>query len=334
VIPFPASTKAYKTLCIFQYGEHDLLYPESSSPITIGASLGTEFVTYEGKQYTPVPAISIDLPERIGGLGEGECKIQIPTTIRQHATMQSMARALAGTRSTYPVSVKVVQIIRSGADREVPMILYRGRMQGVTRNPRGMQDTVEMDFVSDFHSRIEDISLGRRADATCDMPYGQMCGALPSARMEIFGPGEYYTGGSGHFKLKRNAWVTLTVDSLHPRRVAFALDAAKHTSAPSEPNRTRTLTNQPVGGGVGGLVCRNGLRLPIQEWRWQYGAAQGSNFFILHRTPPEDWDGESVFLRLDCSRDKQACADRNNSDNFGGLGRDIPAYNPTIDLPE
>jgi hypothetical protein len=82
------------------------------------------------------------------------------------------------------------------------------------------------------------------------------------------------------------------------------------------------------------MLCRNGLRLPIQEWRWQYGAAQGSNFFILHRTPPEDWDGESVFLRLDCSRDKQACADRNNSDNFGGLGRDIPAYNPTIDLPE
>lgn len=331
--PFQTAAKFYKTLVLFRYGEHDLLYPESSTPIDIAAAIGNESVTFEGKKYVAVPAIEGDLPARVGGLSEDDCKLQIPTTIRQHPALQAMARALASTRSAYPISVKIVQILHSGIS-EVPVVLYRGRLQAVTRNPRGMAGTIEMEFKSDFQSRMDDIALGRRADATCDMPFGEMCGALTTSRMEIFGPGEYYTGGSGHYKLKRNAWVTVAVDSQFPRRVVLALDASKHASAPAEPNATRTLLNQPPGWWVGSMLCRNGLRISIKEWRWQYGGAMGSNVFILSRTPPADWDGSSIFLRLDCSRDQQACADRANSDNFGGLGRDIPPYNPTVALPE
>lgn len=331
-----SATKQFKTLLVFRYGEHDLLYPESSTPVDIYVALGNEYITWEGAKAIPVPSISVELPDRDGTLDESECKIQVPLQIRQHAALRSMASSLSSTRTCYPVSVRVIQIVQSSeSSPEMVRTLYRGLLQSVTRNPRGLTDVIEMEFKSGFRSRLADIALGRQANASCDLPFGQLCGALSTARMEIFSTGEYYAAfSSAHRGLKRNAWVTLTVDPLFPRRVTIAMDRSKHTAPPAEPDATRTLLDQPPGWWVGAMLCRNGLRIPVKEWRWAYGETVGTNVFILQKTPPEDWQGASVLLRLDCSHDYQACSARSNAERFGGLGIEIPSYNPTIEGPE
>lgn len=330
--------KSSTAIVRFTYGEPDLQYPDASNPVEIFASMGLDPVSWEGETYLPVPAMNVDLPTRSGTLEEDICTITLPTTVRQHATMQSMARALASPRAPYPVSVKVTQILQSSPGNVTPLVVYEGKLTNIVRNPKGKRDQVDLEFLPDLKLRMEDLTLGRRADVVCDMPFGLPCGAV-TAKIPLFGPGEYYNGfvgpGAPHYNLKRNARILISLDADQPRLVTFQIDPAYHASLPAEPLATRTITQQATTWWIRSLLCRNGLFIPIQEWRWNDPALPwGGNQFILHRLPPKDWDGASVLLRLDCPRTREACVHRGNEDNFNGAGIEIPAYNPVFEQTE
>lgn len=336
--PLLSSSKSSVALLHFVYGEADPQYPETSTPVDIYVNIGVDPVWWEGKKYLPVPNVGVDLPPRSGSLEEDPCVVTLPSTVRQHTTLQSMVRALATPRSPYPVSVTITQLLQSSASAIEPRILYRGKMHTIVRNPQGKKDQISVEFFPDFKMRMEDLTLGRRADATCDAPFGLACGAVTS-KIPLFGAGEYYTGvvgpGAPHYQLKRNARIILSLDPDQPRLVTFSIDPAYHASLPAEPLATRTLTQQPSTWWIKSLLCRNGLYIPIAEWRWgDISQPWGLNQFILHRLPPSDWDGASVLLRLDCPRTREACVHRGNEDNFAGLGAEIPAYNPVFEQAE
>lgn len=328
----PAKTST--AIIRFTYGEADALYPDASNPVDILASMGLDPVSWEGETYLPVPAMNIELPTRSGSLEEDVCTITLPTTVRQHAEMQSMARALASPRAPYPVSVRITQILQSSQGNVTPLVLYDGKLVNIIRNPKGKRDQVDLEFLPDLKLRMEDLTLGLRADAVCSSPFGLACGAI-TEKMPLFDSGTYYTGavgpGAAHYAKKRVARVLLTLDPDQPRLVTFDFDPTYHSGSPS----IRTLTQQPTTWWIRSLLCRNGLFIPIQEWRWNDPALPwGGNQFILHRLPPRDWDGASVLLRLDCPRTRDACVHRANEDNFNGSGIEIPAYNPVFEQTE
>lgn len=78
-----------------------------------------------------------------------------------------------------------------------------------------------------------------------------------------------------------------------------------------------------------GSLTRNGVRILIRDWD------QGSDptEFFLARNPPLEWQGKQVELRPGCLHQIISCRERDNEENWVGLGFGMPSYNPNIENP-
>lgn len=283
-------------------------------------------VTWEGNVYIPEPAIDCKLPKQGINLDEGPCTITLPLERAVHPGILNMAQIIAMPRSCPDLDVDVINLLRASQDEMVAVYLYSGKMDKSRRNPSGKKSQVEIELLTELAKDLDNITLGRRCDPECDAIYGKaLCGVDSSA---------YFSGSGPYFKQTKNAKVTVSFSSYrNSREIVVALHLPSHPGVSDQ----SPLLNQPINWWNRAILEADGVRIPVQEWRWDLSDPQNptsTNIFILNRVPPLSWEtpGKVFNLLLDCDRTPQACADRNNSDRFGGLGFGIPAYNPSLEV--
>lgn len=289
----------------------------------ICVSLTKSPVIFQGRVYRPEPSLKIDLPKQGGGLSEEPAKIVIPTNRPEvHSALASFAMAISSLRAFPRTTVRVIEILRTSTSDSRTLYLYEGIITKVQRNPSGRTNVVELDLETELHEGLPDISLGRRCDPQCDSIFGSNgCGV---DNRKFFDSGTYYPN---HLKKTRKASVLVSFDEDDPRMISLLLDPVAHPGADN-----RTITEQPEGWWEASYLEKDGLRMRVQSWVFDTNVNAGTNKFVLNQIPPASWDGAVAILVLDCPRTPQACADRNNTANFGGLGHGIPAYNPALEL--
>lgn len=288
----------------------------------ICVSLTKSPVIFQGRVYRPEPSLKIDLPKQGGGLNEEPAKVVIPTNRPEvHSALAQFATTISSLRAFPRTIVRVIEILRTSTSDSRTLYLYEGIITKVQRNPSGRTNVMELDVETELHEGLTDVSLGRRCDPQCDVIFGSNgCGV---DNRKFFDTLTYYPN---HVKKTRKASVVVSFSGSDPRMVLLTLDPVVHPGADN-----RTITEQPEGWWEASYLERGGLRMRVQSWVFRPYVGAGTNKFVLNQIPPPDWDGAVAALVLDCPRTPQACADRNNTINFGGLGHGIPAYNPTLE---
>lgn len=310
-----------------------LLQPFLESIVLVDFAMGTKAMVcvslsksptvFQGNVYRPEPSLKVELPRQGGGLSEEAAKITIPTNRPEvHSALSQMAATLSSLRSFPRTTVRVIEILKTSTSDSKVLYLYEGIITKVQRNPSGRTSVVELELETELHEGLPDISLGRRCDPQCDVIYGSNgCGV---DNRQFFDNATYYPN---HLKKIRRASVVVSFDLSNPRIVYLSMNQVAHPGASD-----LTITAQPEGWWEASYIEKDGLRLRIQSWVFDGNSGSGTDMFILNQIPPADWDGATATLIHDCPRTPQACADRNNINNFGGLGHGIPAYNPTLEL--
>lgn len=289
-----------------------------AGPLQAHATLNKSPIFFDGQTYTPEPAIDIKLPKQGISLEEEPCIITLPLARTLNTDIRTIAEMLGSMRSSPLVKVFITSIRQATKDETVYEHLYAGVLDKSRKNPSKKRQQIELEFLPELHYRLEDVSLGRRADPDCDLIFGGPgCGVDTS---------QFFSGAGPYANQIRRAWVNL---SFQPYRNARMVSATINSSLmPGVTNAA--ITSQPEGWWIRSFLEADGVRVPIQEWQ------AGTNSFVLNRVPPLSWEtpGRSILLVPGCPRSAQACTDRNNINNFGGLGFGIPAYNPTIEVRE
>lgn len=299
-------------------------------PQVICATTWTSPLQWRGRVYSPEPAIKVELPAQTGGMNEDPIKVTLP--LRRAAVnpeIASLAAMLASSRACPRVHLEVAEIKADGASQ---VVIFHGEGE-VTRarsNPAGNSGVVEVDVEGELRRGMADLGLGRRCDPQCDVVFGGTgCGNPRGFGNGRFGTSEVWvpSGWTG-YRLPRSAYVDLTVSTDNGRVVTIKLAANVYTSATDE-QRLKTLTEQPADWWIGSFIKAGGVSIPIQSVNKTNGT------FTLSRLPPKSWDGARVFLQLDCPRDPESCFHRflGSYSRFNGLSYGMPAYNPSIDLP-
>jgi hypothetical protein len=292
-------------------------------------------VPFQGNVYKPEPAIECRLPRQGGSVSEEACVIELPTERSVvHPELSSMANLMASPRAIPRTRVRVALLLISGQLQKV-VYPYEGKLEKVTRNPDGKKSVVRVEFLSELASGLENASLGRRCDPECDLLFGK-AGCWVDNSL-FFNPANGSAPSSGdtlaHYsKVRRAKVIASFVAPYTSRQVSLLLDttAAEHAGmgvAPYAALAQTCISQQPQDWWVRSYLSKGGLRISIQEWK------QSSALFTLNRLPPTSWDGAQLELVIDCPKTSTACAARGNTQFFGGIGVGIPAYNPTIDLP-
>lgn len=299
-------------------------------PICVTTSKSPKF--WEGNEYKPEPAVEIDIPENTGGLTEEPCKVSLPLTRGLHLELQEIALLLSKPRAAPKVTIHINNLFVANADEQEIEYLYEGQLDRVIRNPEGKKNSLDLEFQTEFRHQLKEISLGRRCDPECDLVFGSGTGC--KAVIEDLSPANYYPnntyagGAKGHI---RRMWVGGSFYSVQTsREVTLTLDPTMHPGGGG--TFQLTLTRMPRNWWVGGFLEKDGVRIRIQEWKWNEDLNQGTNIFVLNRVPPEDWEGALLLLTPDCLRSLEACNQRNQGNVFGGLGYGIPAFNPTLEV--
>lgn len=280
------------------------------------STLDKSKVLYDGHLYSPEPAIDVKLPKQGISIDEEPCIVTLPTQRLLNPENIPIVEILSQARSTPAVRIQVKVIKKASQDQQILEHLYDGVLDKSRRNPSGNKGVIELEFLPDWQFRLEDISLGRRCDPTCDVIFGKT-----GCRVDT---SQYFTSPGPWFKLVRRATVTATFASYrNSRNVTLAIDAASMPGVGQD-----AIYNQPKDWWVRSYLEADSVRIPVQEW------TQGTSDFILNRIPPLSWEtpGKKLTLVPGCPKTPQACADRNNSERFGGLGFGIPAYNPTLEV--
>lgn len=311
-------------LFVFSFGDAKVYATTWKSPVTFG-----------GVTYRPEPAIECRLPRQGGSVSEEAAIIELPTERSLvHPELSSMAAQMASPRAVPRTRVRIMQLLVSGEMTKV-IYPYEGKLEKVTRNPDGKKSVVRLEFLSELASGLENASLGRRCDPECDVVFGK-AGCWVDNSL-FFNPANSSAPSAGdtlaHYsKVRRAKVIASFVAPYTSRQVSLLLDtsAAEHAGmsvAPYAVLAQQCITQQPQDWWVRSFLQKGGLRITVQEWK------QNSSLFTLNRIPPSSWDGAQLELVIDCPRTSTACAARQNTANFGGIGIGIPAYNPTIDLP-
>lgn len=288
--------------------------------LTAYATTSKSRVIWEGKVWTPEPTIHIDLPEQAASVTSETCKVRLPLVGSQHPGVLSIARVLSVPRTSPPVSCRIINLIESDVDHVTPVYLYNGVLDKSTRNPQGQSGFVELDIVPEFMMQLAEATLGMRADPSCGWSYGGP-GCWHPDTDKFLTPADYAAP-----LLVRKINVVCTVDpQLSSRKVTLAVDTVLHPGATNS-----VITSRPHEWWKRGFLAKDGLRISIADWRY-FILGGGVHTFILNRIPPESWQGASVVLHPGCPRTPAACAERNNSENYGGIGYGIPAYNPVLE---
>ena len=280
-------------------------------------------VMFEGEIYRPEPAIRVELPEQGGGLAEDPCKMVLPLNREKvHSDFAAMCQIMATPRAFPRTSVRVMELVKSSPTDTKTLYHYEGVISKAIRNPSGRTNVLEIEVETELREGVKDVSLGRRCDPQCDLIYGGSGCYVDNT--QFFGVGTYYPA---QFKQIRRAKVRMVFSAgPNPRLVTLTMDPVTHPGAD-----IRTITEQPKGWWEAAYIERDGLRIRVQAWVWDEAGA--TNRFVLNQMPPVSWDNAVGTLIPDCNRTREACADRNNIGLFGGLGYGIPAYNPTLELP-
>jgi hypothetical protein len=82
---------------------------------------------------------------------------------------------------------------------------------------------------------------------------------------------------------------------------------------------------QPPRWWEGGFVEYDGVRVTFSEWE------HGTNVFTTSSRLPDFWLGQIVHLQAGCYGSPQACFERANTGNFGGLGIKSPLRHPIFE---
>ena len=285
------------------------------------ATTGQNRVVWNGGVFLPDPRISIDLPEQSGALDQDFCEITILED-SVHPGVASLFQELSEPRAAPPCEISIFNLVTSTQEDTLVEYLYNGVLEKSTRNPSGKLGKMKLSFMPEYLSKLEESSLGRRCDVTCDHIWGSTGCGIDITR--FFDSLSYYPAHSAKI---RRATVQCSILSPHSMRtVSLVLDPVAHPGA-----NQFTITRQPQGWWVRGWLEKDGLRIMIADWRFDTTTGFGTNIFVLSRVPPSSWQGALVTLVPGCQRTPEACALRNNSSNFGGLGVGIPAYNPTTE---
>lgn len=290
-------------------------------------------ILWKGEVYKPEPGIECRLPKQGSGLSEEEATLEVPT-LRSivHPELSSMAIQMSKPRALPTTRVMVMNLLRSGVESKL-LYLYEGKLEKVTRNPDGKKSIVRLTLKSELASGLDTISLGRSCDPECGVIFGSAGCWVDNT--QFFNPANGSVGSPGnslaHFQKVRRAKVIASFNApYNSREVSLLLDttAPEHAGmgvAPYAAYAQLTITQQSLDWWVRSYLEKDGVRVTIQQWK------QNSALFVLNRIPPESWDGARLTLVPDCTRTPTACSARQNSDNFGGLGIGIPAYNPTLE---
>lgn len=293
--------------------------------ISVYITTGKNPVNWDGKVWFPEPAIKVELPKQSGTLSQDPCEVTLPRLNSQHPGVMTLAALLSSPRTIPTMTIRVINLIESSTEELLPVYLYEGVANASFRNAQKQQGTVKMSFLPEHLLLLEQSTLGRRADASCDFVYGGL-GCFVDVQT-FFEATSYWPTQDRKI---RKAHVTATVFNIQSKReLTVFLDPVFHPGADQ-----RTLTQQPKGWWVRGFFEKDGLRIGISDWKFNDTAGVGTNIFILNRIPPADWNGAQLVLHPGCQRTPQACADRNNSERFGGLGYGIPAYNPIMETDD
>lgn len=294
------------------------------------ATTWTTPTTWRGRTYRPEPAIKVELPAQSGGMNEDPIKVTLP--LRRGAVnpeVAALAAMLASARACPRVHLEIAEMKVDGPSQ---LIFFHGEGE-VTRarsNPSGNSGVVEIDIEGELRRGMADLSLGRRCDPQCDAVFGGTgCSNPRGFGNGVFSVGEAWTAsGWTGYRLPRSAYVDLTGSVDNARVVTLRLAAANYPTV-SATARLNTLTEQPSNWWVGSFVKAGGVSIPIQS------VDRDAGTFTLSRLPPKSWDGSTVFLQLDCPRDPESCFHRflGSYSRFNGLSYGMPAYNPSIDLP-
>lgn len=309
-----------------------LLQPLIESTILVDFTVGTlppvcvslskSSSLFQGRVYRPEPGLKITLPRQGGGLSEEPAKMVIPSNRPEvHSELAAFATMIGSLRPFARTVVRVIEILKTSESDTKVLFLYEGVITKVTRNPSGRSQVVEVELQTELHEGLSDISLGRRCDPQCDLVYGSNgCGVNNKL---LFDNSTYYPN---QLKQTRNASVIVSFTD-NARLISVAMNPIIHPGAD-----LRTITEQEPGWWDASYFMKDGLRLRVQSWVFNTSTQTGTELFLLNQTPPSSWEGAVATLVLDCQRTRQACSDRNNLSNFGGLGHGIPAYNPTLEV--
>lgn len=286
-------------------------------PYSAFATLSKSPVFFSGDTYIPEPAVDVKLPKQGISLEEEPCVVTLPLDRNLNPGVKTVAGILAQPRSTPICRIQVIQLKKASADEQIVEYLYSGILDKSRRNPSGRRNVIELEFLTELHYRLEDISLGRRADPTCDAIYGpsDLCGIDNT---------QFFASPGPWVQQIRRAWVTATFASYrNSRKLTLSIDT---TAMPGVTNAA--IYDQPKDWWVRSYLEADGVRVPIQEW------AAGTTDVVLNRLPPLSWEspGKRMLLVHGCPKTPEACALRNNINRFGGLGYGIPAYNPTLEV--
>ncbi len=305
-------------------------YGEPVSPLYIRLCSASRDVTVDGVTYTAEPAMDVSLSEQTGGVDEKNFSITLPMSRGVNPAIDSWCQEIASPIPFSPIYVKVSEILTpmDPADQK-RLFLAEGVVAITRRNPNGSSNLVELE-ATPTKSGLENIKLGIQANPQCVWTYGQEgCG---KEIFQFFDPSTYYPN---QWAVARRGWVELQMlyTGIRTQQVSLRLNPAIHNST-SEP--VRTITNQPKGWWLGGSLVYGGLSIPIRDWLWDDNLNVGTDQFVLGRMPPKSWAYDPlrnnlIMLVPGCSKTPEACALRNNSANFGGLGYGMPAYNPMLD---
>jgi hypothetical protein len=218
-----------------------------------------------------------------------------------------------------------MNLLRDGSDQKI-LYLYEGKLEKCTRNPDGKRHVVRAEFLSELVSGLKEASLGMRCDPECAFAFGK-AGCWVDNSL-YFNPSNGSAWPTHINKVRRAIVIPSLITPYTSRQVSLLLDttAPEHAGL-SGPNAQLCITNQTTDWWVRSYLEKDGLKITIQEWKSQ------TALFTLNRIPPSYWEGTRVTLVIDCPKTSIACSARANSSNFGGIGIGIPAYNPTIDLP-
>lgn len=286
-------------------------------PLTAEATLSRSPIFFDQQTYTPEPAINVKLPKQGFALEEESCVVTLPLERGVHPQIEAIAKLLAQPRCAPKTTIRIRTLLKSSEDEMMVVHLYSGVLDKTRRNPSGRKAVIDLEFLTELHGGLEDIALGRRADVECDHIYTKVGCYADNSQF-------FTTGDAPYFGKQRRAWVTATFSTYrNSRQLALHIDSA------SMPGVTDfAIYNQPPGWWLRSYLEADGVRIPVQEWE------DGTVNFVLNRVPPLSWEapGKRLLLVVGCAQTPQACADRQNSERFGGLGFGIPAYNPTIEV--
>lgn len=299
----------------FTFGIQKIYATTSKSPIT-----------WMGNKYIPEPTIDVKMPTQTGGTSEEPCVVTLPLLRGVHVGIQNMALQLSKPRSAPPTEIRIINLLKASEEEFTPIYLFDGVMSRLRRNPEGNRGVVELEFVTEWRYQLKDISLGRRADPECDHIYAARTGCTKD-NSQFFSAIDHpnYFGVS-----KRVSAIATFYSVTASREVTLTINPAVHTS----PQTNAMITGQPRGWWVRSFLEKDLVRIPIQDWLWNEDLGISTNIFILNRIPPEDWQNAVVTLVIDCDHTVRGCTQRNNIEEFGGLGFGIPAYNPTLEISD